>query len=123
MYGMEQLDPLVKQHFSLATFGHHPLNWLYKILGAAVVEDTYKKFWTGDKNGSYSNDALLIYLNSAFNPLLSQELGRIWDYPTFRDMLEHCYTPLIMEDPMISDKLKREYLKKQEKKRKRRISL
>jgi hypothetical protein len=118
MYGMEKLDPLVKQHFSLATFADKPLGWLYKILGHHIVEDGYKEFFNGHR-ASYSNDNLLMYLNATFNPLLNKKLGRPWDYPTFRDLLEHCYMPLIMADPKTAQKLKNEYMKKQQGKRKR----
>jgi len=120
MYGIEELDPLVMQHFSIATFGDKPLSWLYKILGAQVVEDTYKGFFRN--RPSYSNDTLLIYLNASLNPLLNEKLNRPIEWPTFRDMLEHCYAPLILADPKISDKLKREYLSRLERNKNRRIS-
>jgi hypothetical protein len=122
MYGLENLDPLVKQHFNLATFSREPLGWLYKILGGGMVDELCKKFWL--KSGSNpSNDEFLSYLNATFNPLLNKKLNRQWDYPTFRDMLEHCYAPMILNDPKVPEKLKKEFKEKQQRRSKRRMSL
>jgi hypothetical protein len=116
MYGIDELSPAVKKHFNLTTFGLDPLKWLYKILGNAVVDEHYRKFWSAPQ-GDYGDEALLQYLNGVFNPLLNRKLKRPEETPTFRDMLEHAYTSYVMKDPMLSKHVKEEFLLKQVKKR------
>jgi hypothetical protein len=120
MYGIEDLPQEVKKHFNLKTFSLDPLGWLYKILGANVVEEHYRKFWLSSNN--QSNEALLMFLNATFNPLLNKKLNRQWDSPTFRDMLEHAYTPYVMKDPQLPKKVKDEFLLRQQRKKKRLIA-
>ena len=118
MYGIDDLAPEVKKHFNVGTFGLDPLAWLYKLLGRDVVEEHYKKFWSS-KRENYGDNALLQYLNATFNPLLNQKLNRPEDHPTFRDMLEHAYTPHVMKDPTLSKHIKDDFILRQVQKGKR----
>jgi len=112
MYGIEELAPEVRKHFSVDTFGRDPLAWLYKLLGDAVVDDQFRKFWSSTRD-DYGDEALLQYLNATFNPLLNQKLNRPEDHPTFRDMLEHTYTPHVMKDPTLSKHVKDDFILRQ----------
>ena len=113
---MEELPPVVRKQFNVVTFSLHPLGWLNRILGSNVVEEHYKRFYLISENDQ-SNDALLNYLNATFNPMLNQKLKRPWDYPTFRDMLEHAYTENVIKDSSLSDQEKDEFIKRQLKKK------
>ena len=112
MYGIDELAPEVKKQFNVGTFGLDPLAWLYKLLGRDVAEAHYKKFWSSTRE-NYGDDALLQYLNATFNPLLNQKLKRPEDHPTFRDMLEHAYTPHVMKDPTLSKHVKDDFILRQ----------